>query len=124
MVYRDRPLARNLCRFLRNICILGCPYESDCSPFGRQQGESCVTATDAQGTARNGNHSDRVLRQRWRGTELVPRKRTRPVRDRKSTRLNSSHSQISYAVFCLKQNNADGSFTPIFPSTTALDAHP
>src|SRR5205085_11203217 len=24
------------------------------------------------------------------------------IRDRKSTRLNSSHSQISYAVFCLK----------------------
>src|SRR5688572_32762508 len=26
-----------------------------------------------------------------------------PTRDRKSTRLNSSHSQISYAVFCLKK---------------------
>src|SRR2546430_6074637 len=26
--------------------------------------------------------------------------------DRKSTRLNSSHSQISYAVFCLKKNNS------------------
>src|SRR5256886_13510881 len=26
------------------------------------------------------------------------------VSDRKSTRLNSSHSQISYAVFCLKKN--------------------
>src|SRR5256886_11914730 len=26
-----------------------------------------------------------------------------PGRDRKSTRLNSSHSQISYAVFCLKK---------------------
>src|SRR2546430_4547354 len=26
-----------------------------------------------------------------------------PERDRKSTRLNSSHSQISYAVFCLKK---------------------
>src|SRR2546430_11508708 len=25
------------------------------------------------------------------------------LRDRKSTRLNSSHSQISYAVFCLKK---------------------
>src|SRR2546430_13365651 len=25
------------------------------------------------------------------------------ARDRKSTRLNSSHSQISYAVFCLKK---------------------
>src|SRR2546430_11601267 len=27
----------------------------------------------------------------------------RPSSDRKSTRLNSSHSQISYAVFCLKK---------------------
>src|SRR2546427_1385909 len=26
-----------------------------------------------------------------------------PAEDRKSTRLNSSHSQISYAVFCLKK---------------------
>src|SRR2546430_7718902 len=26
-----------------------------------------------------------------------------PEQDRKSTRLNSSHSQISYAVFCLKK---------------------
>src|SRR6266567_4469327 len=32
---------------------------------------------------------------------------TRPTsRDRKSTRLNSSHSQISYAVFCLKKKRA------------------
>src|SRR5256885_7535495 len=29
-----------------------------------------------------------------------------PVADRKSTRLNSSHLVISYAVFCLKKNNA------------------
>src|SRR5205085_11701419 len=28
-----------------------------------------------------------------------------PSGDRKSTRLNSSHSQISYAVFCLKKKN-------------------
>src|SRR2546430_3379659 len=28
---------------------------------------------------------------------------TPAARDRKSTRLNSSHSQISYAVFCLKK---------------------
>src|SRR2546430_2241872 len=33
---------------------------------------------------------------RWRST-------TTSVGDRKSTRLNSSHSQISYAVFCLKK---------------------
>src|SRR3989475_5819196 len=29
--------------------------------------------------------------------------------DRKSTRLNSSHSQISYAVFCLKKKKITGS---------------
>src|SRR2546430_5619880 len=34
---------------------------------------------------------------------------SRSPRDRKSTRLNSSHSQISYAVFCLKKKkHADG----------------
>src|SRR5690349_23474026 len=31
----------------------------------------------------------------------------RDVRDRKSTRLNSSHVEISYAVFCLKKKNED-----------------
>src|SRR2546430_11612281 len=33
--------------------------------------------------------------------------RTKPSTDRKSTRLNSSHSQISYAVFCLKKKHRD-----------------
>src|SRR5256885_13040822 len=31
------------------------------------------------------------------------RRRPRPTEDRKSTRLNSSHLVISYAVFCLKK---------------------
>src|SRR5256886_7034455 len=35
-----------------------------------------------------------------------------PRRDRKSTRLNSSHSQISYAVFCLKKKKICTSATP------------
>src|SRR5689334_24840229 len=30
-----------------------------------------------------------------------------PSSDRKSTRLNSSHSSISYAVFCLKKKNKE-----------------
>src|SRR5688572_31515836 len=34
--------------------------------------------------------------------------RRRAGRDRKSTRLNSSHSQISYAVFCLKKKKTGG----------------
>src|SRR5688572_32558970 len=37
-------------------------------------------------------------------TSLRSKQRSTP-RDRKSTRLNSSHSQISYAVFCLKKKN-------------------
>src|SRR5438034_11458171 len=32
-----------------------------------------------------------------------PNPRCRPAPDRKSTRLNSSHTVISYAVFCLKK---------------------
>src|SRR3712207_8086275 len=37
--------------------------------------------------------------------------------DRKSTRLNSSHANISYAVFCLKKNTIL-SFPPLFRTLT------
>src|SRR5688572_32633885 len=41
---------------------------------------------------------------RLRGEDLAPMiGREHAAIDRKSTRLNSSHSQISYAVFCLKK---------------------
>src|SRR2546430_12594675 len=36
--------------------------------------------------------------------DRVPLHHVASQEDRKSTRLNSSHSQISYAVFCLKKN--------------------
>src|SRR3712207_7952092 len=35
----------------------------------------------------------------------APRSLCSSARDRKSTRLNSSHANISYAVFCLKKKN-------------------
>src|SRR2546430_13447347 len=35
------------------------------------------------------------------------------VIDRKSTRLNSSHSQISYAVFCLKKKKTQNQLLPV-----------
>src|SRR5688572_32194953 len=47
-----------------------------------------------------------------RGDELLHRRERLLgvlVEDRKSTRLNSSHSQISYAVFCLKKKNVPSS---------------
>src|SRR3712207_6999589 len=37
--------------------------------------------------------------------------------DRKSTRLNSSHANISYAVFCLKKKNNELTATPRCPCT-------
>src|SRR5690625_5963311 len=41
-----------------------------------------------------------------RSTTAAPEYRPHKINlDRKSTRLNSSHVAISYAVFCLKQNN-------------------
>src|SRR2546430_3693917 len=41
-------------------------------------------------------------------------------RDRKSTRLNSSHSQISYAVFCLKKKKPCSTSRNSFCSTSRL----
>src|SRR5688572_31647076 len=65
---------------------------------------------------------------RTRNTATTPRRRL----DRKSTRLNSSHSQISYAVLCLKKKTlrhselhphmcADVAYpTPYFPPYSCL----
>src|SRR2546429_5885953 len=48
-----------------------------------------------------------------------------PNRDRKSTRLNSSHGYISYAVFCLKKKNNDtfDDCSPVY-YTSAPSAYP
>src|SRR5438445_8873934 len=47
--------------------------------------------------------SIRVHHDRVRGDLGIPRARGVRHQDRKSTRLNSSHANISYAVFCLKK---------------------
>src|SRR2546430_13661445 len=46
--------------------------------------------------------------------------------DRKSTRLNSSHSQISYAVFCLKKKNPGVTASPLagFKQFLCATTHP
>src|SRR2546430_3880692 len=46
--------------------------------------------------------------------------RRESLRDRKSTRLNSSHSQISYAVFCLKKKK-NNLITQHLPKKTSED---
>src|SRR5256885_5513459 len=54
------------------------------------------------GAAEISRRSAEVARERERRD---PRRGDRLDRDRKSTRLNSSHLVISYAVFCLKKKN-------------------
>src|SRR2546428_1412824 len=54
-------------------------------------------STRGRGELQGGAHGDR-RRRVVRGVSAPI-----PVRDRKSTRLNSNHDQISYAVLCLKK---------------------
>src|SRR5206468_6555502 len=51
--------------------------------------------------------AESVARERSRRSRAVPKPKRdgAATLDRKSTRLNSSHDQISYAVFCLKKKN-------------------
>src|SRR3712207_8704220 len=56
---------------------------------------------DAARAARGGGFDRRAARAAHRPPGATA---TREPRDRKSTRLNSSHANISYAVFCLKKN--------------------
>src|SRR2546430_13493887 len=62
-----------------------------------------VELVDVQQLAHGGNFGiDHVVRENH-GKRFVAHQFLRAQKDRKSTRLNSSHSQISYAVFCLKK---------------------
>src|SRR2546430_17370020 len=56
----------------------------------------------ARGIAGHGDYT-RVDSQQSQGGRSWENRWTISMGDRKSTRLNSSHSQISYAVFCLKK---------------------
>src|SRR2546430_5592446 len=78
----------------------------------RSRSQAFVVAEDLR--AIRGHDAHRLRRREARLDEqLVVTLITEPGQraadpDRKSTRLNSSHSQISYAVFCLKKKNLGG----------------
>src|SRR3712207_7636664 len=61
---------------------------------GRQRGEGGLHAADRPGDRPQGHDADEH-------------------EDRKSTRLNSSHANISYAVFCLKKKKKSTHFSDI-----------
>src|SRR2546430_10234489 len=74
---------------------------------------------DEQAVARLGDLDGAVERVAVHGAEhravAVP-----GCRDRKSTRLNSSHSQISYAVFCLKKKKAVNIYRELTPQPDTM----
>src|SRR2546430_8765655 len=55
----------------------------------------------------------------FRSSVIAASTTTINAKDRKSTRLNSSHSQISYAVFCLKKKKTSN-ITIMTASITSL----
>src|SRR5699024_12534056 len=63
------------------------------SPLDQRTNSSCARNPTTDRASRDGRHSTIVPAGTQGGHE----------RDRKSTRLNSSHVSISYAVFCLKK---------------------
>src|SRR3712207_7242383 len=73
-----------------DLVVLHTQYSTQWDAFGHAGSHFDA---DGDGTA------ERVFYNGWRaGTDVVG-----PDEDRKSTRLNSSHANISYAVFCLKK---------------------
>src|SRR5258708_14273421 len=95
---------------LRTGFLLWAPYESvrrpgsttQCGRFDWDNVLNCIVPAKAIGI------KDSLMRLfcfvlfLW-GTALAPAEDHRNKTDRKSTRLNSSHQIISYAVFCLKK---------------------
>src|SRR5438477_3733454 len=55
---------------------------------------------------------------------LLQQRNSLPAQDRKSTRLNSSHMSISYAVFCLKKKRPTTTDSTPASSETATDTTP
>src|SRR2546430_12396089 len=82
----------------------------------RSQAPGFVSRRDAKWIESHG--------EQWKYPELYDKDGKR--KDRKSTRLNSSHSQISYAVFCLKKkkkNHTTVLFSRMTEHSTRLSPH-
>src|SRR3712207_7054797 len=71
---------------------------------GRRRLRPEVERVEVDGRRAEGRLRDDVVVERLAHQVAVVRQQPL-ARDRKSTRLNSSHANISYAVFCLKKKN-------------------
>src|SRR2546430_11637006 len=97
-----------------NVALVGLRYRLRRLPprRGRRRGRVRYHVVPKRGESHSGCGAPGAAQRRGRGDRGRERPAARPEvggrgdrepGDRKSTRLNSSHSQISYAVFCLKK---------------------
>src|SRR2546430_13699281 len=71
--------------------------------YQAEDGIRDLTVTGVQTCALPSSHCTKGAVMSWERCAERSTPRPAAAADRKSTRLNSSHSQISYAVFCLKK---------------------
>src|SRR5205085_11781286 len=87
----------------------------DALPISRRSSPSGWDRNSSPSAARSGCSRCRPRRPERRVHKYCP---TAAPTDRKSTRLNSSHSQISYAVFCLKKKKTKTTSTSTTTTNT------
>src|SRR3712207_7625934 len=78
---------------------------------GRRYGARILREEEGESGDRQVERPLRLVRLRTRRPPGSPRVHLRRREDRKSTRLNSSHANISYAVFCLKKKKKNSDVT-------------
>src|SRR3712207_8661692 len=91
------------------------PYTTLFRSAGRRLARAAHDLEPDRGGAREGDGVDaRIANERGADVPHARQQRECIGRDRKSTRLNSSHANISYAVFCLKKKTPDSTIIPLF----------
>src|SRR5699024_12460667 len=100
--------------WLHIVCLRQCPDTLLVPPSFPTRRSSDLWAGETSELEYNGQEYDWIFLDEatqftWRSFQflggLLRGVNDFPKRDRKSTRLNSSHVSISYAVFCLKKKN-------------------
>src|SRR5690606_42091145 len=102
--------ARTCCRLRRRsvfVALLRRPLRARLFPYTTLFRSAGLAPRGPRRTGGVGGRAGRAGRGRARRRRRARRVGavTATTRDRKSTRLNSSHVKISYAVFCLKKKN-------------------
>src|SRR3712207_7070823 len=97
----NKTLAAQLANEFREL-LPDAAVEYFVSYYDYYQPEAYVPQTDTY-IEKDSSVNEEVERLRHSATNSLLTRRDVVVVDRKSTRLNSSHANISYAVFCLKK---------------------